>query len=451
MPVFFRSIRTKTAVLFFLIFLGVILPVHWLVYKKIETALTETNERELKAEAEKLLSQVRLDPLTVPIPAEGFLLRLQVEQPWQWEEIFSSPGFPALQQFEYLQETVYADTLEILTVRKPLEQPETALLLSLARSNLVFQQQIASVQFYLFAAIALAVSLAGVLVFLASGWILKPIKEIAKAAVQIKTSKDDIEIPVPTTHDESRQLAESINAMLLRIYQSAKAQTNFFASAAHELRTPLAIMKAELTMANNETSVERIPFLLREVERLERVIHDFLLISELKTDTLVIRKKTEFLEELIYASLKRVKVTTEAYNTTVQLTMDEDAAGYSAQADADKLETVITNLVENAIKYSPRNSVIELQLTQVEGGTSIIVSNPVLAAVKNPELLVQEFKKSTELSSGLGMGLWICDQMVKRHGCSLTLSSTESQFRAALIIPTTKIFSPKASAKSVGQ
>lgn len=434
MPNFFKSIRAKTAILFFLVFLIVILPVHWLVYKKVESALSETNKRELTAEAEKLLSQVRLDPMTIPIPAEGFVMKVQFQRAIQFEAIFSSPDFPEMDVLDYLQEITYADTFEVVNVSKPLEQQEVNLILSLGRSGTVFQQQLSSLQFYLFAAIAMAIASAGVLVFFVSGLILKPVKRIAYASSLVNSSKDISLIPLPDTNDESKLLAESINSMLERIRQSANAQTNFFASAAHELRTPLAVMKAELTMANNETAPNRINSLLHEVERLERVIHDFLLISELKADTLSIRKSRESLDELIYTSLKKVKYTGEEYGTSVQLMIDESVENFEVMVDADKMETVIVNLIENAIKYAPRHSTVTLHLTKTDNHFLLKVSNPITDVIDEPALFLQEFKKSSDLSSGLGMGLWICDQIVKLQGFNLNLESEQNEFTAILHI-----------------
>lgn len=431
---FFKSIRVKTAILFFLVFLIVILPVHWLVYKKVETALKETNRRELNVEAEKLLSQVRLDPITIPIPAEGFVIKLQFQKSIQFETIFSSPDFPELDMLEFLQDITYTDTLEIVNVRRELEQQDASLILSLGRSGVVFQEQLSSLQFYLFAAIVMAIASAGVLVYFVSGWILKPIKKIAEASSLVNSSKDISLIPLPQTNDESKLLAESINNMLERIRQSANAQTNFFASAAHELRTPLAVMKAELTIANSEATPTRINSLLHEVARLERVIHDFLLISELKAEVLTIRKSKEGLDELIYSSLKKIKYTSEAYGTFVQLMIDDKVENFEAMVDADKLETVIANLIENAIKYSPRHSMVTLRLYREGADFLIEVINPTITPIEDPSIFLQEFKKSGELSSGLGMGLWICDQIVKLHGFTLVLKSNGLEFKATLSI-----------------
>lgn len=432
---FFKSIRTKTAVLFFTVFLSVILPVHWLIYKEVERILVEASRKEINFEAEKLLSLVRLDPLTVPLPSEGYALKLQFQRDIQFEEIFTSPDFPELTDIEFLLPTIMADTFEIITVKKTVEQSNAYLLLSVGRSSDVLQQQLTSLRVYLFLAISGAISLSGILVFLASGWILNPIKRIAQAAYAINTSKDIEDIPLPATNDESRQLAESINAMLQRIQQSVKEQTNFFASAAHELRTPLAVMKAELTIANTEASAQRIDSLLHEVERLERVIHDFLLISELRADTLTIRKTRELLDEILYSALKKVKYISAAHSNHVQLTVEEGVKGYEALIDVDKMETVISNLVENAVKYSPRHSSIAISVTKKNDTIILRITNPIDQPIADTASLTQEFKKSKELSSGLGMGLWICDQIIKRHGAELELTSSGLTFMATLKIP----------------
>lgn len=428
---FFSSIRTKTAVLFFAAFLVIILPVHWLVYRKVEQALVEANYREMKVEAERLLSQVRLDPFTVPLPAEGYLLHLQVQQTAFAETLFASPDFPVLEGLDFLQASVQTDTFELVNVYQSLPRQDSQLILSLARSSTILQEQLSSLQFYLFLAISGAMALAAILVFLVSGWILRPIKQLTKSAVAIKSSKDISSIPLPQTHDESRRLAESINAMLQRINLSVKAQTNFFASAAHELRTPLAVMKSELTMTSEVNVAQQQASMLREVERLERVIHDFLLISELKADTLTIRKKSESLTELLYSALKKLRFATEEYGITLQVKMEEDAT-CMVLVDADKMETVIANLMENAIKYAPRQSVVTVTLSETPGGFALTVTNAIRDAIEDTSVFVQEFKKANSFSSGLGMGLWICDQIVRLHGSTLKLSSANHCFTARL-------------------
>lgn len=428
---FFSSIRTKTAVLFFAAFLAIILPVHWLIYRKVKQALVAANYREMREEAERLLSQVRLDPFIVPLPAEGYLLSLQVHQHAFTEKLFTSPDFPSLNELDFLQTSLQTDTFELVNVYQLLPRQDTRLILSLARSSTILQEQLTSLQFYLFLAISIAIALAAILVFLVSGWILRPLKLLTRSALAIKSSNDISSIPLPQTNDESRRLAEAINAMLQRINLSLKAQTNFFASAAHELRTPLAVMKSELTMVKAVNSEQQQSSMLREVERLERVIHDFLLISELKADTLTIRKTSESLTELLYAALKKLRFASNEYGVTLQVNIEEDATCL-VWVDADKIETVIANLVENAIKYSPRQSNVTVTLLETSVGFALTVNNTIKDAIEDPSILIQEFKKANSFSSGLGMGLWICNQIVSLHGGLLKLSSTNHCFTARL-------------------
>lgn len=424
------SIRSKTSLLFFILFVGIILPVNWIIYRKIKSVLEEANKREMMWEAEKLLSQVKLDPLIIPLSGQ-YDLQLLFKGKMHDEVIFSSPDFPALPPETFLLDYFSHDTLEIVNITRETAAASGELLLSLSRNNFALGQRLNEVQVYLFLINAAALALAAILVYLAAGWMLRPIHQISQAATRIQASQSIERVPVPHTRDESHSLAESINAMLDRIELTIKNQTNFFASATHELKTPLAVMKAELTITNENHKWEG---LLAEVERLEHVIGDFLLISQLKSDSLIIRKKYESAEELIYKALHKVNYLNGQFQTNIRITLSEENTDYLALVDAEKLETVFINLLENAVRYShPKN--LDIFIGAATNYLQIDITNPVNESIKDIDLLKQEFKKSREFSAGLGMGLWISDQILKLHGGSLVLTCHDLKFIARVTLP----------------
>ncbi len=425
---FYSSLRAKASVLFFAVFLLIILPVNYIIYGKVRSTLAEADTKELHAEAEKIAGQVRLDPLTIPLPPLGYSLQLQHLTGPVPVLLFASPEFPVMESGAPWPEVIEYDTMKIVTVRSA---TDPLLAISLARSNRRLADQTQDMKVYLFAANAGAIVLAGILVFAAAGWMLRPIRKIMNVAEGITASNSIGRVPVPTANDESRQLAETINRMLERIEFSIRNQVNFFASATHELKTPLAVMQTELTLAlSHSTDAATRKILesqLTEVQRLTRVIHDFLLISQLKSNSLTLRARPESLEEVVYAALRKVKYRSQERNDQVRVTLP-DTPIEMVRIDFDKMETVVANLLENAIRYSPAGSVIEIIIAE----NQIRIINPTRGSVHIPTALDQEFKPSRELSSGLGMGLWLCSNICKLHRASLTVEQKADQVIASI-------------------
>jgi signal transduction histidine kinase len=428
---FYSSLRTKASALFFGAFLVIILPVNYIIYKQVSNTLSEADNKELKAEAEKLAGQVKLDPQVIPIPPLGYSMRIQHRTEYSFEEVFTSPGFPELPQEIFLLDAIDLDTVRIVTLQNLAGAPP-GLVLSLLRSNVRVTTQLNELKLFLFTANAASILLAGVLVFLTAGIMLRPIRRIADVAERINASNSIERVPVPASNDESRQLAEALNSMLARIEDSIKNQVRFFASATHELKTPLAVMQTELSLAKtNVKDLDTRKLLesqLVEVQRLDRIIHDFLLISQLKSETLAIRKKEEGLDEVLFAAIRKVKYLAQEREANLKVIVDEGDPPCRVPMDFDKIETVFSNLIENAILYSPSKSLIDV----VVGGRCVVITNPVEVSVLNVAKLKSEFNRSTELSSGLGMGLWLSDQIVKLHGAELMLEEKDKMFIATV-------------------
>lgn len=437
MPAFY-SLRAKVSLLFLGLFVLIIFPVHFVIYQNTKSVLTEASRKEMLFESEKIVNGIRLDPITVPV-STNYDIRLAYEENFQIETIFSSPSFPLL-EIELPSDYLLTDTIEFLTVRKPAGNRRGNLALTIVRSSKDLNNRLSDNRAYLFFLSGLSVLLAGVLVYFATARMLKPLHGIALAASKIKASEAIDRIPLPSTKDESRTLAEALNAMLDRIERTIRNQTNFFASATHELKTPLAIMKAELS-SDDLKKDERWGSILLEVERLDRVINDFLLVSQLRSDSLSIRKQACSIDEILYKVLKKVTSLKERHHARIRFNLQDDTP-FIGFFDVDKMETVLINLIENAIKYSSPTD-LTINLSADDQSIRVSITNPVKDLIMNPRSLATEFKKSRELSDGMGMGLWICDEILKLHEGTMELWSEGLLFGVIILLPRHKETSGK--------
>ncbi|MBS1557031.1 MAG: hypothetical protein JSU09_19080 [Bacteroidetes bacterium] len=353
---FYKSVKAKSAAIFFVAFVVVIVPTNLIIYFQLEKILLNADTTELTSEIEKIISKTQLDPLVVPLPPVGYSLSLRLKRNDFTEIIFQSPNFPALANMGDEISSFQLDNLSVVTSHQPVGA--VTLVATLARSNANLQKQLIELRTYLFLANLGALFLAGLLVFLASKIVIKPITKIIDAAEKIQASNSIDRVPVPKSNDESKLLADTLNGMIARIESSIKNQINFFASATHELKTPLAIMQTELAVALGQSlqsdTRKILESQLTEVQRLGRIIEDFLLISQLKSQTLTLRKSNERLEEPLYNAVKKLKYLATEKQSVVKIQMDDDIP--LVNVDCDKIETVFTNLLENALRYSPAQS-----------------------------------------------------------------------------------------------
>ncbi len=434
----FTGLQGKISLIFIGVFIIIILPVNSIIYSNVKNLLVEADTRELIAEGDRLFNQVHIDPPVLPLPSQGYSIYLRAGNQIQTDSLFASPDFPIDQADILFQAVVEMDTLKIVTLTRPVEYGNSRLLFSVARSNKRLSSQLDDLKGYLFVANAASILVAGLLVYIVTGFSLNPIKRIIDTTQRINASNSIERVPVPDSIDENKQLALAINEMLGRIEISVNNQINFFASAAHELKTPLAVMHTELSVAlqnaSGEETVTLIKNQLNEVSRLSRVIEDFLLISQLKTDTIMLRKSFGLLDEVIYNSIKRIRHLIQEKGTQVRVTINERAHPYEAIFDHDKIETVISNLLENAIKFCSPGSVVHIFLDKNEKDHFITIENQIVAPIENLQELKKEFRKSQELSAGLGLGLWICDQLMKLHSGRLVIDQDKQVFKASIFV-----------------
>jgi len=251
----------------------------------------------------------------------------------------------------------------------------------------------------------------------------KPVRQIIDAAKAITSSNLGQRLPVSQTADELEHLSVVLNQMIGRLEEAFQHSQRFTADASHELRTPLTIMRVELESISQEPTLnrstrEKIGSILEETERMGKMVEGLLAISRLETGEAVINVGRLDLAELVATTAEQIALLAEEKRINVRCEAEE---AVDVNGDRFRLQQVIVNLMDNAIKYSPAGGEILLK-TYAAGGTAVLEvydQGPGIAAEALPHIFERFFRADsvrTHSVNGTGLGLSIVRSICLAHG-----------------------------------
>jgi len=239
-------------------------------------------------------------------------------------------------------------------------------------------------------------------------------------------------VPEPTVGSEFQTLARTFNEMLERIERAFEDLQNFAADAAHELRTPLSNLRAELETALQDTHRNPDPLLAslaEEIHRMNRIITDLLTLAKLDLRQYALRK-----EPLLLAPILQEVCDTWGPLATergIALSLREGAE-VVVNGDAVALRRVAMNLVENAVKYNRDGGRVDLSLHTEKGRVRLEIADTGLgiSADHLPHLFRRFYrvdKARSRETGGAGLGLAICKSFVEAHEGTIEVFSVEGR------------------------
>ena len=266
---------------------------------------------------------------------------------------------------------------------------------------------------------------------------LAPVAEMASQAWHMGASSLSGRLAVANPRDELGQLALSFNQLLARIEASFEQQRRFVADASHELRTPVAILRGEVevTLARPDRSPEEyretLATLRDESRRLARIIEDLFTLTRADAGQYPLSLRDAYLDELAAEVLHRARSLALAKNITLSSSIEPDLP---IHADEVLLERMLLNLLDNAIKYSPLGSNVELVCRRESGNYVIKVSDngPGIPEDLQPRIFERFFRadkarsRSDGNSVGAGLGLAISRWIAEAHHGRLELTRCDS-------------------------
>ncbi|NWB29643.1 ATP-binding protein [Pseudomonas gingeri] len=275
------------------------------------------------------------------------------------------------------------------------------------------------------------------LVWLAIGWGLKPLANMAATLrARHSGSLDPLQLtPLPS---ELEPMQAALNRMLAQIQEVLGREHRFIADAAHEMRTPLAVLRVHaqnLQEAGTEQERrESLAFLIAGVDRTSRLVNQLLTMARLEPKANALALERIDLSETVRNSL--VQLTPWVLSKHLELAFDVSDQPFHVLADAAAIDIALNNLITNAANFSPEHGVITVQLTQADGVCHLCVEDqgPGVDEVERERLFERFYSRGN--AQGAGLGLTIVNTIATRLGGLITLANrAEGGLRATLSIP----------------
>jgi len=264
---------------------------------------------------------------------------------------------------------------------------------------------------------------------------LRSVTRIADQAVIVRTTTGDLTVQVAGSYlrGEGGRLLGAVVSLRppARRAHPAENPIEIVSTVSHELRSPLTSVKGYTSLLlsrwdrlRDDQKKMMLEQVNHDADRVTRLITELLDISRLELGRLVLRRQLVDVRAIASSVVEKVSMDQPEIEATI-LVVDDAPKVY---ADPDKVEQVLTNLVENACKYaSPKGLRIDVSLGEGCLVVSVADQGEGIPAADLPQVFRKFFRRDLAKPSGTGLGLWISRGLVEAHGGKLTASSTQGQ------------------------
>ncbi len=298
-----------------------------------------------------------------------------------------------------------------------------------------------SLAVFLTAFVLLSTPLAAVGAWVLVGRTLRPIGELADQADRASANALSAQLVAPSEDAEVQHLVATLNDFLDQLRADTRLREQFYAAAAHELRTPLAVISAsiEVVLSRPRTSEEyqeTLVDLRGQFQRLKRLTEDLLTLNRLNLTA----QGAEESEEIDLADIcQRLLELQAARIAERQLVLNSSFADEAEiRAPLPHAFAVIQNLIENTVRYAPIGGQVSISLTSVPDGVKLVVSNtfysePTVDCQRWLEPFYREDASRSSATGGNGLGLTISHRITEVNGWPFTLSYSNSTIHAEVL------------------
>jgi two-component system sensor histidine kinase QseC len=226
---------------------------------------------------------------------------------------------------------------------------------------------------------------------------------------------------------ELRPLSQAVNGLLERLQRSVARERSFIADAAHELRTPLAAMRVNVEALQRDPAPaqagELMTGLVRSLERSTRLVAQLLGLMRSDGEGQAAGREPIELSGLVQDRLAVLSMAARARQVELDFTRAEDG---TVQGEREGLISLVDNLVENAIKYSPVGSVVMVSVRREGAALELCVQDhgDGIPEALRERVFTRFFRAPDQVQPGSGLGLAIVKAVAERHGAEVTLGES---------------------------
>ncbi len=476
LPAVFRSLRMRLTLSYILFFAAVLGSAGLLFERALDSMLEQQSELLLRQEWGDVLAYLRQDaipPNWLPhtqMPGEADVvsrlrqyIRIESIDGQVWE---LSPKFNQLVDYSFLDhDEALASPGPILRVKHGPKGETYMILMGRAYDEgrefylaigvpvvglLAILQGFVHTYFLAVPAVLLIIGLFG---WLIARRALTPVKELAAAAGAVSGGHLDVRLPEHGTGDELDTLIRTFNSMMERLGRSFEQVSQFSVNASHELRTPITAARGHLEVALlSATTIEQyrdaIAEAVKDLEQLSALVNELLLLAQAESGQLVLHSKCYDLVALVENVLSEQHGDAMAKQLQLDAEMPEHRC--LAHVDRKQFERMLSNLVSNAIRYTPPRG--EVRVTLAFGGgmpgdirLSVSDTGPGIATEHQPHIFEYLYKVRGVPGGGTGLGLGLSFALwtARAHGGRIDLKSAPGQGSTFTVVLPARLLVPE--------
>ena len=285
------------------------------------------------------------------------------------------------------------------------------------------------------------ITVTALFLFLLSRSITNPLKQLRESAHKIAGGDLNQSVPVKT-EDEVGQVGKAFNSMVETLKRMIVGTKELTANISHELRTPLTRMRvAEELLTGKLSKTERQKYLTTletietEIEEMDSLIGKILLLSKLETGTPNVEVENINLTDICLDLLDRFKPEIEKKSISVMTSISDKQIKISGSQE--DIRTAVSNLMGNAVKFSPGGTDIELSLNKTPDNVELMITNKfeTLTDEDINKIFEPFYTSGNKSATGTGLGLTITKKIIEKYGGSINVALDQNRIHFIITYP----------------